>query len=253
MFIDSHCHLQLFAPHESVDQIIEEALQEQVIRLLCVSTNLEQYSRLQEIKNKYTQYIDLSIGVHPCEESFGLTYDSFLKVTADKDIVAIGEIGLDYYRNQVSVQEQQERFQIQLKVAAALKKPVILHTRSASVDTLKILQSYPMVRGVSHCFTESLAFAKSILDLGWYISFSGIITFSNADDLRRVVKFVPLDRILVETDSPYLAPVPFRGKTNYPKYVKIVTENIAKIHNIDINRMVERIRLNYNALFGNII
>lgn len=255
MFIDSHCHLQFFDfATLGIDEgiLIAEAKKQQVEHLLCVATHLNQHRQLQALCHKY-QEISMSIGLHPNENiELEPTVADFLQLLDDPRIVAIGETGLDYYRLTADPIVQQDRFRTQIRAALASNKPLIIHTRDAQDDTMQILkeENASKVGGVVHCFTGDQAFAQQAITLNFHLSFSGIVTFAKAQDIQAVAKWVPLDRILIETDAPYLAPVPFRGKTNQPAYVRYVAEYIAKLRKLDLEEFANITKQNYYNVFG---
>lgn len=219
--------------------------------MLCVSVTIEKYSYIQSISNKYS-YIFSSVGVHPNErEGRDPEVTELVELARDPRVVAIGETGLDYYRSQGDMRWQQERFRRHIRAARQARKPLIIHTREASADTLSILREEQAAEAgaVMHCFTESWEVAKAALDLGFYISFSGIVTFANAAALRDVAAKVPEDRLLIETDSPYLAPVPYRGKTNEPAYVRHVAERLAEVRGVSLDRIATITTQNFFDLF----
>jgi len=231
----------------------------QVARALCICTTLEEFPDVHALATGYANFW-ASAGVHPDTE--GLSEPSLgdlLRLGSMPKVVAIGETGLDYYRlNGRSIADmewQRERFRVHIRAAQQLKKPLVIHTRSASDDTLAILRdenengSSTAAGGVFHCFTESLAVAKAALDLGFYISFSGIVTFKTAQDIRDVAAMVPLDRMLIETDSPYLAPVPYRGKTNNPSYVPFVAKQLAEVRGVSVEEIAQASSDNFSRLF----
>jgi TatD DNase family protein len=232
----------------------------QVTRALCICTTLEEFPRVHQLALNYANFW-ASAGVHPDNE--GVTEPSLedlLRLGALPKVIAIGETGLDYYRlNGRTIADmawQRERFRVHIRAARALQKPLVIHTRSSSADTLAVLReegedgSAGSAGGVFHCFTESMEVARAALDLGFYISFSGIVTFKTAQDIRDVAAMVPLDRMLIETDSPYLAPVPFRGKTNNPSYVPFVAKQIAAVRGVDIETIATATSSNFSQLFG---
>lgn len=234
-----------------------------VTRALCVCTTLEEFPAVHQLALNYDNFW-ASAGVHPDNEGIQEpTLDDLLRLGALPKVVAIGETGLDYYRlNGRSIDDmewQRTRFRVHIRAAQRLQKPLIIHTRSASDDTLRLLReegetgASGSAGGVFHCFTETLTVAKAALDLGFYISFSGILTFKSAQDIRDVAAMVPLDRMLIETDSPYLAPVPFRGKTNNPSLVPYVAQQIATIKGLDIEAVAEATSANFNALFSGVV
>ena len=260
MFTDSHCHLAFPELAESVEAIRKAMVDAQVTRALCICTTLEEFPQVHQMALDYANFW-ASAGVHPDNE--GITepsLDDLLRLGALPKVVAIGETGLDYYRlNGRSISDmewQRERFRVHIRAARRLQKPLVIHTRSSSADTLTVLReegedgSAGSAGGVFHCFTESMDVARAALDMGFYISFSGIITFKTAQDLRDVAAMVPLDRMLIETDSPYLAPVPFRGKTNNPSYVPFVAKQIAAVRGVDVESIALATSTNFSKLFG---
>ena len=258
MFVDSHCHLSFPELAENLPAIREAMREAQVDRALCICTTLEEFPEVHALALRYPNFW-ASAGVHPDNEDVLEPSVETLVELAGKDrVVAIGETGLDYYRlNGRSVAEmewQRERFRVHIHAARRTAKPLIIHTRSASEDTLAILreeQAAPAggVGGVFHCFTETMEVAKGALDLGFYVSFSGILTFKNAAELREVARYVPLDRCLIETDSPYLAPVPYRGKTNNPSYVPYVARQIAELKGCTVEEVGMATTRNFEQLF----
>jgi TatD DNase family protein len=232
----------------------------QVTRALCICTTLEEFPTVHQLALKYDNFW-ASAGVHPDNEGVAEPgFEDLLRLGAMPKVVAIGETGLDYYRlNGRSIADmewQRERFRVHIRAARELKKPLVIHTRSSSADTLALLQqegedgSVGSAGGVFHCFTETMEVARAALDLGFYISFSGIVTFKTAQDLRDVAAMVPLDRMLIETDSPYLAPVPFRGKTNNPSFVPYVAKQIAMVRGVDVETIASATSRNFSHLFG---
>ncbi|MEN9538530.1 MAG: hypothetical protein RLZZ126_765 [Pseudomonadota bacterium] len=262
MFVDSHCHLdfpQLKADLPAIRAAMQAA---RVDRALCISTTLEGFDGVHQLALSYDNFW-ATAGVHPDEEDvWEPTLDDLLSRGGLPRVVAIGETGLDYYRlNGRSIADmawQRDRFRVHIHAAQKLGKPLVIHTRSSAADTLAILQeegeggALPGVHaagGVFHCFTETLEVARAALDLGYYVSLSGIVTFKNARELREVAAFVPLDRLLIETDSPYLAPVPHRGKTNSPAYVPHVAACIAELRGVLIETIAEATSRNFDTLF----
>ena len=260
MFTDSHCHLSFPELQAQLPQIREAMVRAQVDRALCICTTLEEFETVHALATSYDNFW-CSVGVHPDNE--GVTEPSLndlVRRAALPKVVAIGETGLDYYRlGERSVADmhwQRERFRTHIRAARQTGKPLVIHTRSASVDTLAILReegeaadNAGRAGGVFHCFTETAEVARAALDLGFYISFSGILTFKNAADLREVARFVPLDRTLIETDSPYLAPMPYRGKTNNPSYVPYVAKQVAEIKQMPLETIAEATSRNFERLF----
>nr|WP_297350359.1 TatD family hydrolase [uncultured Caldimonas sp.] len=255
MFVDSHCHLSFPELAENLGTIREAMSAAQVDRALCICTTLEEFAQVHALAVRYPNFW-ASAGVHPDNEGVQEPSVEQLVELAQRDkVVAIGETGLDYYRlNGRSVADmewQRERFRHHIRAARQVSKPLIIHTRSASEDTIAILKEEggEAAGGVFHCFTETQAVADAALDLGFYISFSGILTFRNAQELRDVAQRVPLDRCLIETDSPYLAPVPYRGKTNNPSYVPFVAKQIAELKGLPVEAVGEATSRNFERLF----
>ncbi|MFT3803747.1 MAG: TatD family hydrolase [Burkholderiaceae bacterium] len=231
MYIDSHCHLDFPDLRERVDDILQRMTDNGVDRALCVAVNLADYPNVLALAERYPR-LDASVGVHPdYQDVEEPTVDGLCRQALHPKVVAIGETGLDYYRLEGDLEWQRERFRVHIRAARRAGLPLIIHTRAAAADTLAIMreEGADQAGGVMHCFTEDWPTARAALDLGFYISFSGIVTFKNAADLREVAARVPDDRLLIETDSPYLAPVPFRGKTNEPTYVRHVAECLAQV------------------------
>ena len=254
MFIDSHCHLDCIDLKDfdnRFDKLLEVIQQNQVSHMLCVSINLDRYQHMRSLVNPYCN-IDVSVGIHPSDaKDHASDSETLLTLGADEKVVAIGETGLDYYYGPDSKPEQQSSFRLHIQVANRLAKPLIIHTRDAQQDTLNIMreENAENCGGVMHCFTETWDMARQALDLGFYISFSGIVTFRNADAVREVARQVPDERLLIETDSPYLAPVPHRGKQNHPGWVKHVAECLADVRKTDVSRIAELSQINYERLF----
>lgn len=252
MFIDSHCHIDFddFAGQEN--EILENMRTAEVTHALCVSVNLRDWPRVHALASRHDN-LYASVGVHPDHEPDNAEVsEADLLARAERPkIVAIGETGLDYYRLTGDLTWQRERFRTHIRAAKRCAKPLIIHTRSAAADTIAIMKEEEAgnAGGVMHCFTETWEVAKAALDLGFYISFSGIITFKSATDLREVVRQVPLERMLIETDSPYLAPVPHRGKTNQPAFVKFVAQCVSDIKGVPIELVAETTSRNFFTLF----
>lgn len=259
MFTDSHCHLTFPELRAELPQIRQAMTDAQVTRALCICTTLEEFADVHALALQYDNFW-ATVGVHPDNE--GVTepsLDDLLGRGALPRVIGIGETGLDYYRlgerTVADMAWQRERFRTHIRAARQLAKPLVIHTRSASADTLAILKeegengSAGSAGGVFHCFTETAQVARAALDLGFYISLSGILTFKSAQDLREVAAFVPLDRMLIETDSPYLAPVPYRGKTNNPSYVPYVAQQIAAIKQCSVEAIAEATSRNFDTLF----
>jgi TatD DNase family protein len=255
MFVDSHCHLSFPELRQQLPAIREAMAAASVDRALCICTTLEEFPEVHALALAHDNFW-ATAGVHPDNEGVAEPdLDTLLALAAQPRVVGIGETGLDYYRlNGRAVSEmewQRERFRVHIRAARQTGLPLVIHTRSASEDTLAILKEEGAgeVTGVFHCFTESDAVARAALDLGFMISFSGILTFRNAEDLRDVARFVPLDRCLVETDSPYLAPVPYRGKLNNPSYVPHVAAQLAAVKGLDVEAVGEATSRNFERLF----
>lgn len=256
MFVDSHCHLSFPELYGRIDEIRREMALARVERALCICTTLEEFDRVHGLALAHDN-LWCSVGVHPDTEGLAEpTLGDLLQRAALPRVLAIGETGLDYYRlNGRSVADmawQRERFAVHIQAARVSGLPLVVHTRSAGADTVETLRSAGQgaVRGVFHCFTETQQIADAALDLGFYISFSGILTFKNAEDIRQVARRVPLDRCLIETDSPYLAPVPHRGKTNQPAWVAHVGACLAEIRGISVQALADATRDNFDQLFN---
>lgn len=250
--VDSHCHLDsLGYDDKSIDDILLEAQNRDVNHCLSVATTLSGYQAMRKWLSPYLDKISLSCGVHPlnlADEAFDVAL--FKSLAADAYVVALGETGLDYYYQKDNAQLQQQAFAEHIHLGRELKKPIIVHTRQAKQDTLAMIKSEKAYSGVLHCFTEDIDTARQLLDLGFYISFSGIVTFKNAEALRDVARFVPLDRLLIETDSPYLAPIPYRGKENQPANVRQVAEYLALLKQQPLEFFAKQTTANFCHLFG---
>ncbi len=266
MFVDSHCHLtfpQLLADLPQIRRAMADA---GVDRALCICTTLEEFDDVHALATRHDNFW-ASVGVHPDNEGVTEpTVADLVERAGRARVVAIGETGLDYYQMQerkggrgvADMEWQRERFRTHIRAAQQVKKPLVIHTREASADTLAILRQEGedggarAAGGVFHCFTETAEVARAALDMGFYISFSGILTFKNAADLREVAAFVPLDRLLIETDSPYLAPVPHRGKTNNPSYVAHVARQVAQLRNMPVEQIGLHTSANFERLFSGV-
>jgi TatD DNase family protein len=255
MYVDSHCHLTFAGLLERIDDVRAAMAAAKVERALVICTTLEEFDAVHSLALRFPNFW-ASAGVHPDNEGVREpSVTDLLERAALPRVVAIGETGLDYYRlgerTVADMAWQRERFRVHIRAATACAKPLVIHTRSASADTLAILREEggKAVGGVFHCFTETAEVARAALDLGFYISFSGIITFHNAQDLRDIAAFVPLDRMLIETDSPYLAPVPYRGKVNQPAYVPFVAKQIGEIKGLSESEVAEVTSANFEQLF----
>jgi TatD DNase family protein len=256
MYVDSHCHLSFPELAERMADIRAEMAAAEVDRALCICTTLEEFEQVHALATRYDNFW-CSVGVHPDNEDVREPALADLVTRAGLPrVVAIGETGLDYYRLEgrtlAQMAWQRERFRVHIRAALQTRLPLVIHTRSASEDTLAILSEEGAGRatGVFHCFTETAAVARAALDLGFFISFSGILTFKNAADLREVARFVPLDRCLIETDSPYLAPVPYRGKQNRPGLVPYVARQVAEIKGVSVEAVAQATSRNFECLFS---
>lgn len=251
MLVDSHCHIN-FSDLASNMPALRAAMAENAVgHALCVSVTLKDFPAVLAVAEAHDN-IFASVGVHPdYEDEPFFTADDLVKLAQHPKVIAIGETGLDYFRLTGDLEWQRERFRTHIRAAIAADRPLIIHTRSAAEDTIRIMreESAERIGGVMHCFTESLEVAEQAMALGFYISFSGIVTFKNAGALKEVARQIPLDRVLVETDSPYLAPIPFRGKTNQPAYVKHVAEEVARLRGISLEELSEATTRNFFTLF----
>jgi TatD DNase family protein len=254
MFIDSHCHLDRIdlAPYQhDFAEFVRESERQNLQHMLCIAIDMESYPAMLDLVSPY-ENISLSVGVHPnVTEGHEPSVAELLALAAHPKVIAIGETGLDYFRSSGDLAWQHQRFKHHIQVAKTLHKPLIIHTREAGQDALKVLQQEgaAQVGGIIHCFTEDWDFAEKALDLNFYISFSGIVTFKNALAIKEVAQKIPADRFLIETDSPYLAPAPFRGKPNYPTYVRYVAEQIAELRGISVKEVASLSRDNFFRLF----
>ncbi len=275
MFTDSHCHLN-FPELRGNLAAIRAAMQEaQVTRALCICTTIEEFEDVHSLATMHANFWS-TVGVHPDNEGiYEPTFDDLVQRSQLPKVVAIGETGLDYYdmpgrkggRSVSDMEWQRERFRTHIRAARATDLPLVIHTRAASDDTLAILKeeggwssaaeqgadALPRATGVFHCFTENMMVAKAALDLDFYISFSGILTFKAAQELRDVAAYVPLDRCLIETDSPYLAPAPYRGKTNNPSYVPFVAKQLAQLKGLSVESVAQATSENFDRLFPRIL
>ena len=253
MFIDSHCHLNFPGLIEDIDTILANMQANEVSHALCVSVDLGTFPQVLALAESQDN-LYASVGVHPDYElETEPTQAQLVSLAQHPKVIAIGETGLDYFRLTGDLEWQRERFRTHIRAANECGKPLIIHTRSAAQDTLRIMseENAGKVGGVMHCFTENLEVARAAIELGFYISFSGILTFKNATLIKEVAKNIPLEKILIETDSPYLAPTPYRGKTNQPAFVKHVAEEIAKLRNITPDEVGNVTTQNFNTLFQN--
>jgi len=251
MFIDSHCHLDFPDLVKNLDELLSNMEKNQVTHALCVGVNLTDFPRVLELATIHDN-LYASVGVHPDYEiEQEPDAGQLVKLADHPNVIAIGETGLDYYRLKGDLEWQRERFRQHIRAARQCKKPLIIHTRSAAEDTLRIMreEGADQIGGVMHCFTESWEVAQQAIEMNFCISFSGIVTFKNAIELKEVAKKTPLDRMLIETDSPYLAPVPFRGKMNQPAYVRHVAEEIARLRAVDLEVIASATTENFFRLF----
>lgn len=256
MLVDSHCHLDRLKlssyPKNSLEEAIQAAKARDISHMLCVCISEQNKNTVVHIAQRYPG-IYASVGVHPSDVKGDVVSVDTLKEWASEDkVVAIGETGLDYYYAEESADAQKASFKNHLIAAAELDLPVIIHTRDARQDTLDLMDQYASREsaGVMHCFTESWDMAEKALAMGFYISISGIVTFKNAEELREVTRRIPSDRLLIETDSPYLAPVPYRGKPNEPKYVREVAEFVAELRDVSFEALAEQTTDNFFRLFN---
>ncbi|MEO5881473.1 MAG: TatD family hydrolase [Caldimonas sp.] len=255
MYVDSHCHLSFPELAEKLPEVRAAMAEADVDRALCICTTLEEFEQVHALALGHDNFW-CSAGVHPDNEDVREpSVDDLIALAALPKVVAIGETGLDYFRlgerSVADMEWQRRRFRVHIRAARATRLPLVIHTRSASADTLGVLreESEGEAGGVFHCFTETAEVARAALDLGFYISFSGILTFKTAGDLRAVAAFVPLDRCLIETDSPYLAPVPYRGKVNSPAYVPWVARQLAEIKKLPVEEVAAATSANFERLF----
>ena len=254
MFFDSHCHIDridLSGFNNSFEHLLEQTKQQQVSEMLCISVNLESFDAMCELTEPYA-HIYRSVGVHPdYKKAQEPNVDELVNLAKRERIVAMGETGLDYIKED-EYDWQRERFRVHIEAAKQTNLPIIIHTREAQKDTIDIMraESADQVGGVMHCFTEDYAMAKQAMDLGFYVSISGIVSFKQAKNVHEMAKQIPDDRLLIETDSPWLAPTPHRGKTNYPGYVPLVAQALAELRNTSVEHIAEITRYNAAKLFN---
>jgi TatD DNase family protein len=255
MYIDSHCHINFPELAARMPELLAKMDENKVTHALCVSVDLPDFPQVLALAEQY-HHIYASVGVHPdYEDTPEPSVDQLVRLADHPKILAIGETGLDYYRLEGDLEWQRERFRTHIRASRIARKPLIIHTRAASEDTIRIMQEEGAgtdkggVAGVMHCFTESLEVAEAALAMGFYISFSGIVTFKSAKDLQAVARAVPLERMLIETDSPYLAPVPFRGRMNEPGFVRHVAEYIATLKDVPLEQVAKQTTDNFFNLF----
>jgi len=255
MFVDSHCHLSFPELAERIDDIRADMVAASVDRALCICTTLEEFDTVQGLAARFDNFW-CSAGVHPDNEGVREPrIEDLVELAQRPRVVAIGETGLDYYRlngrGLDDMEWQRERFRVHIRAGRATGLPLVVHTRSASADTLRLLreEGAEAVGGVFHCFTETMQVAREALDLGFHVSFSGILTFKSAVELQEVARYVPLERCLIETDSPYLAPVPFRGRTNTPALVPYVARKLAELKGVAVEEVAVATSRNFDSLF----
>jgi TatD DNase family protein len=252
VFVDSHCHINFPELGSRISDVLESMAENRVTHALCIGVNLPELPGVLQLAADHPN-IYASVGVHPDYEGTPEpSIDTLTELSRRDKVVAIGETGLDYFRVSGDLEWQRTRFRTHIRAARECGKPLVIHTRSAAADTLAIMREERAgeAGGVMHCFTESWDVARGALDLGFHISFSGIVTFKNAQEIKDVARRVPLDRMLIETDSPYLAPVPFRGKLNEPAYVRYVAEEIARLRDISVEEVAAATSTNFFRLFG---
>jgi TatD DNase family protein len=256
MYIDSHCHINFPELAARMPEVLAKMAENKVTHALCVSVDMPDFPQVLALAEQYP-HIYASVGTHPdYEDTPEPTVEQLVELANHPKIVAIGETGLDYYRLEGDLEWQRERFRTHIRASRLTGKPLIIHTRSASADTIRIMQEEGAApekggaAGVMHCFTESLEVAQAAMEMGFYISFSGIVTFKSARELQAVAQAVPLERMLIETDSPYLAPVPFRGRMNEPGYVAHVAEFIATLKDVPLHEVAEQTSNNFFKLFN---
>jgi TatD DNase family protein len=252
VFVDSHCHLAFPELSADLDGVLSRMAAAGVGRALSVCTRLDEFERLWALAER-DERVYASVGVHP--DTMGAeepTVQRLVALAARPRVVAIGETGLDYYRLPEPLEWQRQRFRVHIRAAREAGKPLIIHTRAASADTLRIMREERAgeAGGVMHCFTESLPVAQAAIELGFFISFSGIVTFKNARELQAVAQALPLERLLIETDAPYLTPVPHRGRTNEPAFVPLVAQKLAELHGTTVERIGARTRENFERCFN---
>jgi len=255
MYIDSHCHINFPELSVRLPEIFGKMAENKVTHALCISVNMPEFPSVLELAERYPN-VYASVGVHPdYEETPEVSVDDLVRLAAHPKIVGIGETGLDYYRLEGDLEWQRDRFRTHIRASRATGKPLIIHTRSASEDTIRIMREEGAgtdaggAGGVMHCFTESQQVAEAAMEMGFYISFSGIVTFKNAKDLQAVARAVPLERMLIETDAPYLAPVPHRGKMNEPGFVCHVAEFLATLKDVPVEQVAQATTANFFDLF----
>ncbi|MBD3610386.1 MAG: TatD family hydrolase [Gammaproteobacteria bacterium] len=253
--VDSHCHLDRLDVSKfenGLDDVIQQAAELGVEHMLCVSIDMENVHEVKRLASVYDN-VFASVGTHPtAKEQNEPTVETLIELANDDNVVAIGETGLDYYHCEGDMTWQHDRFRTHIQASKQTGKPLIIHTRDAKQDTIKIMreEGAEQARGVMHCFVEDLDTAQQAMEMGFYISFSGIVTFKNAKELQAVAKEIPLEKLLVETDSPYLTPVPYRGKPNYPGYTRYVAEYIAELKGTSVEEIAKASTENFFTLFN---
>lgn len=255
MFVDTHCHLTMLdlTPYDgNLDLALAQAREAGVSKFMSISVDLDDHIELAKIAARHAD-VGYTVGVHPCEDAAAMaraTTDYLVELAQPEKVWALGETGLDYYHSTDFIAEQKDCFARHIHASQIVKKPVVVHTRSAKHDTVDIIRAEKSTHGILHCFTEDWETAKAVLDCGYYVSFSGIVSFKNAQDLRDVAKQVPLDRVLIETDSPYLAPMPYRGKSNEPKYVPYVAKALSDVYDKSLEEMAFITMQNFENLLN---
>lgn len=255
MFVDTHCHLTMLdlTPYDgNLDLALAQAREAGVSKFMSISVDLDDHIELAKIAARHAD-VGYTVGVHPCEDAATMaraTTDYLVELAQPEKVWALGETGLDYYHSTDFIAEQKDCFARHIHASQIVKKPVVVHTRSAKHDTVDIIRAEKSTHGILHCFTEDWETAKAVLDCGYYVSFSGIVSFKNAQDLRDVAKQVPLDRVLIETDSPYLAPMPYRGKSNEPKYVPYVAKALSDVYDKSLEEMAFITMQNFENLLN---
>jgi len=251
LLVDSHCHIPLLGDDTHIEDVLNTAKQLDVGHMLCVSVDMDTYPQILALAQKHAN-IFASVGLHPNSQvEKEPLVDELAELADSTDVVAIGETGLDYYRSEGELDWQRQRFRTHIQAAKKVQKPLIIHSREARTDVITILkeEGADTAGGVMHCFVDDWKTAESAIDLGFYISFSGIVTFKNAKEVQEVAKKVPLERLLIETDSPYLTPIPYRGKPNQPGYVRYVAEFLAELRNEEYTTIAEQTTANFFQLF----
>ena len=251
MLVDSHCHIPLIEHEDGAEGVINNALENGIGHMLVVAIDLETYPEILTLADSH-ECISASVGVHPNSKvDVEPSLEQLCALARNDNVVAVGETGLDYYRSRGDCEWQRQRFRTHIRAAKAVSKPLIIHCRDAGEDVMRILaeEQADEIGGVMHCFAEDMAIANRAMELNFLISFSGIVTFKNARDLKETARRVPLDRMLVETDAPYLAPVPYRGKQNQPAYTRYVAEHIAELRGVDYETVAVATTANFKRLF----